>query len=729
MLKGMKKFAVILSAVLGSVAVLLLTALEFYLGVTKDVRLDVKKLRLDTACIRLYDSDGEQIETAARSSVSVRDLPDYLPNAFVAVEDKRFYTHHGLDGKRIVKAALKNIASFSFREGASTISQQLIKNTHLSGEKTLKRKLREFKLTRALEKKYSKEEILELYLNSIYFGHDAFGISAASAFYFGKDAEELTPAESSMLAALVRSPNRYSPFRDPETCLSRRNFVLSLMYEQGYLTASEYENAKEEPLPEEPSCGSSSAYLSAVFGELSRLFPDADASDLGSLSIETFLERDLQEELEKTECDSDVCLLIRSNRTGGLRALHSTCGILKRSPASTLKPLLVYAPAVEEDFISPATPLLDARADFGGYCPDDANGATDGYMSARYALAHSVNLPAVRVLNEMGCKKAAGYLERLGLHVNEDDCTLALALGGMREGFELTRLADGYSALACGGMYSPSGAIARIVRSDGTEIYRYSPEQERVFSEETSYLVSDMLRTAAREGTARKLRALPFPVCAKTGTAENDSGNTDAYTIAYTADDTVAVWMGNRDNSPVNATGGGLPANEALRIFKTIYRDNLPTPFPACEGVCTAEYDVPKYETEHKVVLADPVSPAACRNSELFKRTALPHEQCTLYSEPNIEMPRLFVKNGAVYLELCQTQYYEYTVKRENRGKTTTIYSGKYQKLICDNSVRAGESYTYTVTPAYCGHEGNPVSLPSVRIEGGEALPDDWWKD
>ena len=186
-------------------------------------------------------------------STTTHALPSYVKEAFVAVEDKRFYEHHGIDMHRMLGALWHNLKSFSFREGASTISQQLIKNTHLSSEKTIVRKLKEIRLARALEKKYSKDEILTLYLNSIYFGHSAFGIGQAAQFYFGKTAEELNVAESAMLAAIVRSPNRYSPFRDAERCLARRNLVLTLMQEQGLLSEEQTAAAKEAPLPQKPA--------------------------------------------------------------------------------------------------------------------------------------------------------------------------------------------------------------------------------------------------------------------------------------------------------------------------------------------------------------------------------------------------------------------------------------------------------------------------------------------
>ncbi len=724
----MKRAAIVLASIFGVAGALLLALFFAYLGITAGVRLDPEKLTLDTACVRVYDIGGDPMETAERESVSIRSLPAYVPNAFVAVEDKRFYTHNGMDYRRIAKAMLKNAASFSFREGASTISQQLIKNTHLTSDKTIARKLKEMKLTRALERRYSKEEILELYVNSIYFGHNAFGIGSAANFYFGKDAEELTPAESAMLAALVRSPNTYSPFKNPEKCLGRRDFVLSLMLKQGYITTAQYAEARKTPLPALPTESSRNVYLSRVFEELSAIFPEAGSGELGSLKVYTAFDKNLQNELESAEVSSDYCAVVLDNRTHAVKALHSTCGTPKRLPASVIKPLLVYAPAIEENLISPATPLSDERTDFGGYMPDDCDGASGKYVSARYALAHSVNIPAVRVLNALGCDRACSYLEKLRLPVEEEDRTLALALGGMKEGFPLPALAEAYAAFANGGCFAPFSTILRVESESGKVIYNYRPQKTRVFSDETCALINDMLKTAAKEGTAKRLACLPFSVCAKTGTAESKNGNTDAYTVAYTAEDAVAVWLGNRDNSPVDATGGGLPANIALRVLKALYADGAPQEFPACGGVERVAFDRLSYENDHKIVLSDPLAPVGENLYELFRKSAMPTEMCDRFSAPKIVCPGISVKNGTVYLELCQTKYYEYEVKRKNRGETTTIYRGKFQKLICDNSVRAGESYTYSVTPYYKDHAGETVTLPSVHIEAGGELPEDWWK-
>ena len=233
-----------------------LSAVGFYFAVTKDARLYPEKLALSEQKIVLYDSQGEPVKGVAanllKQTVAMEEIPQKTRYAFVDTEDKRFYSHNGFDVKRIARAAVNNLKSRSFKEGASTISQQLVKNTHLSQEKTLKRKLREWKLTRTLERRYSKDEILEKYLNVIYFGHNCFGLRSAAEFYFGKTPDELDLADSAILAGLVRSPNNYSPFKNPEGCLKRKATVLNLMQKNGHITEEEKLAALEKPLPTAP---------------------------------------------------------------------------------------------------------------------------------------------------------------------------------------------------------------------------------------------------------------------------------------------------------------------------------------------------------------------------------------------------------------------------------------------------------------------------------------------
>ncbi len=709
-----------------------LVCLVYFFAVTTECTLSAEKLALSFSSVSVYDANGELMQQSSSSgtkqTVAFCDLPAHLPNAFVAVEDKRFYSHHGLEYGRMIKAALKNVASRSFREGASTISQQLIKNTHLSGEKTIKRKLKEIKLTKELENKYSKEEILELYLNSIYFGHSCFGLASATQFYFGKQANELLPAESAMLAALVKSPNRYSPFQDAEKCLKRRNFVLSLMKEQGYLSEKDYQTAVKTPLPASSSEEKEqNAYLSLVFAELGEIFPDANAEQMRNIRVYTAYEPELQTSLLNTSAESDYCYLIRDNHTNEICALESSCGLSARLPASTIKPLLVYAPALEEGEISPATAILDEQVNFNGYCPTNYGGTYCGYVSVRVALSKSINVPAVKILNEMGVKRAVSYLERMNLHVDEEDYSLALALGGMKKGFSLPALTDGYATFANGGNYVRARTIRKVLLEDGKEIYRRAQEPSPVFSDDTCALINDMLRTAVLEGTAKKLGGLPFQVCAKTGTGANASGNVDAYTIAYTTKHCVSAWHGNADNSPISSTGGGAPANAVERILRALYHAEPPADFFVPNSVVRVSLDKEEYENNHTLVRADQLSPPDCRMVELFSARYCPQTESARFSCPTIEKPTVSVKNGAVLINLCQTKYYDYLVKREHNGSIITIYSGKYQKTITDNSVLAGETYTYSVQPFYRERAGNTVVLPSVKLPATPPPQEDWW--
>lgn len=720
----MKVFGKIMLIVGAALLIALAAFVLFALVSTANVKLEPEKLHTESAQVQLLAGDGEKI-ASPKQYAELETLPSHLPAAFVAVEDKRFYAHGGLDVLRIGKAALKNIASFSFREGASTISQQLIKNTHLSGEKTIRRKLKEWKLTFELEKSYSKEQILELYLNSIYFGHSAFGVGSAAQYYFGKDAGELVPAESAMLAALVRSPNRYSPFRDEAACKERRDLVLDLMEEQGILSAQEAKEAKETPLPQTPHENKTSGYVRLVFEELSEVFPELDSED--KLVVETYFDRALQEKMEAYPAECGCTLIAAENEGHALIAYHTTAGEIRRSPASLIKPLGVYAPALEEGLLSPATPLLDDPVSYGGYSPKNYDGKCSGYVSAREALARSLNIPAVKVMNSVTPKKSAQYLREMALPVYAEDETLALALGGMREGFTMRELASAFLTLSDGGLFAPAKCIRRVTDESGKVLYERAEEKRRVFSEETSYLLSDMLHTAATEGTAKKLRTLPYFVSAKTGTGGTEKGNTDAYAMGYTSEHTIGVWLGNGDNSPISATGGGEPANELYALFKALYRERTPEAFVRPEGVVEAALDREEYENRHRLVLADPAAPAALTKKELFSAAHLPQAVSDRFSMPRIETPHIFVKNGVVCIRLCLTQYYDYEVKREGGGENKVIYRGKWRETVCDGSVRAGVRYTYTVTPFYGEKAGESAVLPSVRLDEGQ-LPEDWWE-
>ena len=717
-------------------------AAAYYFSVTAGVRLDAAKFEPASSSMQIYDKDDEPVaqiaQGSAKKSVRLSELPAHVPAAFIAAEDKRFYSHHGLDLRGIARALYQDLKAGAFRQGASTISQQLIKNTQLSPERTLRRKLQEIKLTRALERKYSKNEILELYLNTIYFGHACYGIAGAADYYFGKGTEELNAAESAMLAAIIRSPNRYSPFADPEKCLRARNDVLARMRAAGAIGESTFESALRTPLPvKQDNAIAAQSYLGAVCRELEELPVYTPYALRGGCKVYTYMDAAMQEYAEtlKTNADrSGKSIVLYDNENFGIAAYYSTEGILRRPPGSALKPLAVYAPAAEEGWLAPCTPILDEKTDFGGYSPSNYGEKYYGYLSAAEALAKSLNVPAVKILQRLGTEKSLRTLTRLGLHPDEKDANLSLALGAMTQGCTLTELAGAYAAFAHGGLFAPPACIRRIESADGNVLYERPAAATRVFAEDTVELINEMLAETAVSGTAKKLGALPFPVCAKTGTCGSDAGNTDAYSVAYTAQHTAAVWMGNADNSLTDISGGGLPSHYAMLLFKKLYSGKKPRPL--AEGHAEeCGIDRAAYERDHVVTLAADNEPGAFVMTARFRKNGKPKTVTPIFSAPAANAS-ISCNNGCVFIDLCDAEYYEYLIKRSSDGKISTVFQGKCKGRFADQNICENKKYVYTVTPYFIANDGKRIfgkeqTLPAVCLKNRQADKDrygEWWK-
>lgn len=722
-------------------------ALVYYSSVTKDAVLSPEKLQFTEKSVLVYDRENTPVKNTSelwKQTVSAKDIPAHTKQAFIDAEDKRFLKHHGFDYKRILRAAVNNVKSRSFKEGASTISQQLIKNTHLTQEKTFKRKLREWKLTRQLEKKYSKDEILEKYLNTIYFGHGCFGISSAADFYFGKHPKELSVADSAILAGLIKSPNNYSPFKNPENCQRRKELVLSAMLKNGSIDEAEKQAAAQTPLPLPTKRSGNGGYLHFVFEEFTEIADTHGLQIGGKIEIKTHLDKAVQEEIERlaneiNDCDKSIMVL--DNENGGFKGALSDIGSAKRLPGSIIKPLLVYAPAIEENVISPATPILDEKINYGGYAPENFNHQYHGYVSARECVEKSLNIPAVKTLSALGTKKAIGYLEKMGLRVEADDDSLALALGGMKNGFSLQELTQAYSTLSSGGIFKTGSFISEI-RINGEAVYKKQNDSHRVFSEESAYLMTDILKSTVEKGTAKKLRGFPFEIAAKTGTVGTDNGNTDAYAISYTTKDCTAVWLGNADNTHIPYTGGGEPCNVLRNLNQALYelyqtRNITINSFSRPKDVVCVTLDRTSYYDTHTLSLADEAAPVTEQISELFKTSAIPLNKSNSFSNPTIPSPTLEVVDGKVYIRFNErsSRYYTYKIERSDYATHTTLYEGEFLTCFEDSSLEKEKRYVYTVTPIYKDKQGTPLRLPSVSTESGQSpswednaiLDKNWW--
>lgn len=725
----MAKFLKISAIIFLSSVVIFSTLLITFFLITKDAILDENKLLSVENSVIIYDDNGEEIAnsslTTKRKSVKLENLQKHTIDAFIASEDRTFYSHSGLNYKRMLKSAYKNIAARSFKEGASTISQQLIKNTHLTGDKTIKRKLKEIRLTKKLEKVYSKDDILEMYLNTIYFGHNCYGLQSAAEFYFDKKAEELTLEESAALVGLLVSPNNYSPFKNAGKCLARRNIVLKSMTDCGFITESQYKSAVATTINavRKVETAKYSDYVNAVFDELESV--DLNFYDLSAgCKIYTNLNRGLQNFIENMQYTCDNSVIITAN-SGEVAAYKSTIGDAKRQPGSTIKPLAVYAPAIEEKIVSPYTKISDEKINYNGYSPENSDGKYHGYVTVTESLSKSYNIPAVKTLNSLTLDKSEKYLNKMKITLEDGEKNLSLALGGMQHGLTIKQLADCYTQFANCGVYSPSHFIDKVTTKDDKLIYKSENNLNRAFSEGTASLINEMLLETTKSGTAKKLRNLNYNVASKTGTCGIDDGNTDAYSVNYTSEHCIAVWLGDRNNKKLKVTGGNHCCAVSAQILEKLYTSHTPEKLETVKGTQEIAIDAELYYSNNKIELADRLSPKLNILKVKTLKGNIPKEVSTRFSEPIISEPAIFVLNNTVNIELCQAKYYSYIIKRGLNGKFEVIYDGKWQKAIIDTPNFG--VYTYTVTPYYSDGDNNyfgqQITLPSVNISQDNNSP------
>lgn len=706
------------------IATVFVCAVGAYYAITAGTELDESRLIDYGKSIAVYDGDGGKIESASingkRNSVTIKELNQDTINAFIASEDRNFYVHNGLNYKRMLKALYKNIFSFSFKEGASTISQQLIKNTHLNNDKTISRKLKEIKLTKRLEKIYSKDDILEMYLNTIYFGHNCYGLQNAANFYFGKDADKLNLEESATLVGLLTSPNNYSPFRNPEKSKARRDTVLKNMLDCNFIDETKYNIAISKPINAQKSNGSQkyADYLSQVFDELEEINLD-NIQDLSGCKVYTFMNKTAQDTAEGINYERD-CSIVITDRNGVL-AYKSTIGNAKRQPGSTVKPLFVYAPAIEEGLIHPFTKIEDEEINYNGYSPENYDKKYHGTVTIAKSIAQSYNIPAIKTLNSLTLNTAEKYAERMNVKLEDDEKNLTLALGGMKYGLSLKELCDCYSIFPNGGTHNRTHLINKIEDENGKVVYSCIKEHNQVFCEGTCALMNKMLIETTKTGTAKKLKNFNFDIAAKTGTCGNVEGNTDAYAVGYTSAHSFGVWLGDKDNLRQNVTGGKDCCNILKQLLEVIYNKENPTNLDVKSGTTEVFIDREEYSKTGKIVLAESISPLSCRYKVSCLSKNIPTETCTKFSNPIIQKPTINVNINAVTVQLCQTEYYIYLIKRDN----IVIYDDIWVEKIEDNPEPG--SHVYTVTPYYFDGKdkyfGKIVELEHVLVGASTAPP------
>ncbi len=555
----------------------------------------------------IYDRNGVLLykiyDKENRIPVKLSKLPKYVPEAFIAMEDANFYHHFGIDLKGISRALFR-IVTRKKLEGGSTITQQLVKNTLLSPERTVKRKIKEAVLALAIEAMYSKDQILEMYLNTVSFGGTAYGIEAASLKYFGKHAKDLSLAEAALLAGLPAAPTKFSPFgANPKLAFYRQRLVLQRMVKEGYITQDQAQTALDHKLVFAPIKEDIKAphFVMWVKDILVKKYGE-EMVNKGGLKVITSLDYKLQQKAEKIlkqEIDkvrkyhiTNGALLVTQPKTGEVLAMVGSYDFFDtahdgqvnvtlalRQPGSSIKPL-TYALAVERGFKTTDI-ILDAPVSFPQppplppYTPKNYDNKFHGPVTLRQALANSYNIPAVKLLNQLGPVNLAAFAAQMGITTwtNPRRWGLSLTLGSNE--VKMVDLAVAYGVFANYGLKVPLKPILKIYNFNQQLIFNFHPQPIRVIKPGTAYIIthilSDNYARIPAFGWRSYLNLSPHQVAVKTGTS---NGMRDNWTIGYTTSYLVAVWVGNNDYSPMSKVASGVTG--ASPIWNRTFRLLLP---------------------------------------------------------------------------------------------------------------------------------------------------------
>lgn len=540
------------------------------------------------AASQFYDINGNAIYTTLseerRIPVTINDIPKHVQQAFIAIEDNRFYEHGGIDYRGTARALVSTLSG-SEVQGGSTITQQLAKNAFLTQERSIIRKIKEAFIAKELEHKYTKDEILTMYLNQIYFGQGAYGIESASMYYFGKHVKQLDVAEAATLAAIPKSPNYFNPFENPQESKKRQELVIDQMVKYGLISAEDGAAAKAEKLSFNTYHKKSTDPRSYFFDMITQKVIEevgADALYKGGLKIYTTLDSDMQRAAEramkhlptyytdgKKITQPQMALVAIDPTTGYVKAMIGGRGddkfnratLAVRQPGSAFKPF-VYLTAMQNGY-TPASVIEDKVEEFSpGWKPQNSDRKEHGKVSLRSALIRSLNVPTVKLAQEVGVDKIIANAEKMGISTMVEsgaysDANLAMALGGLSKGVNPLEMAAAYGVLATNGMYCKPIALLKIVDREGKVLYEAKKsEAKRVIDAEAAYLTTNMMQDVFVSGTASGM-GIGRQAAGKTGTTDT---YIDAWFVGYTPNLSTAVWVGDDNNKPMNyMDGSGAP--------------------------------------------------------------------------------------------------------------------------------------------------------------------------
>ncbi|MDL4840838.1 transglycosylase domain-containing protein [Aquibacillus rhizosphaerae] len=726
------------------------TVFGYYVATAPDID---SALLSDPASTKIRDMDGEifaDLGTEKRTKITYNDLPDVLIDAVIATEDARFMTHSGIDFRRIGGAIIANVTDGFGSQGASTITQQVVKGSFLSSDKTIKRKVQEQWLAVKIDSDYSKEEIMEMYLNKIFYGANAYGVAKAAEIYFGKtNLQELTLPEAALLAGLPQRPTAYNPFENPDLAKERMNTVLSLMVQHGKITQAEADEAMdvsvESMLVEKrPDSTKYEAFIQQIADEVEEKTGANIYKD--GLDIHTTLDRSAQEHVEFLLSNSEsnpitypdedfqAGLTVLDTKTGAIRAIGGGRNRENdgwnyaidgdgRQPGSTFKPILSYGPAIENLKWSTYHQINDDGAyKIAGTDSTILNWdeVSHGWITARYALQRSYNIPAVKTLEEVGYGPAKEFANNLGIEFANDSVTITDAIGGTETGVTPLQLAGAYRAFGNEGIYNEPYAVTKIVYNDNrTEEFKTQPEA--VMSDYTAYMVTDMLKSVLRSpGTGTEAAVSGLPVAGKTGTTNltGKDGSPDSWFSGYTTNYTVAVWTGY-DEHERTVTDTKL----AQRLFKYTMSEiskDIDTPdFQRPSSV--VEVTVEKGSNPAK--LPSEYTPDSEKVTELFVKGTEPTKTSEKYDQLDPVSGLSATYNEENQLINVEWNYDEddnkpvsFEVSAGTNGSVNKLTTTKEKELVIEN-VEQGTTYTVQVIVSSDQNSGNVSEAASVQVE------------
>ncbi|MBU0584499.1 MAG: penicillin-binding protein [Alphaproteobacteria bacterium] len=539
--------------------------------------------------IKIVSVDGRLLANRGMTggeAVGLHEMSPYIPQAVMAIEDRRFYSHFGIDPLGLARAMVTNVMQGRFTQGGSTLTQQLAKNLFLKPDRTIERKVQEVLLAIWLEHEHTKDQILEMYLNRVYFGSGAYGVEAASRRYFGKSARDVSLSEAALLAGLLKAPSRLSPARDPKAAEERAQVVLAAMRDEKMIGDKELTMAMSAPATRAASywTGSENYVADRIMEELPGLIGDVRTD----IVVDTTVDLDLQELAEKSirrlvnenrkKLNVSQGALVSIDNSGAVRAMvggydyansqFDRASEARRQPGSAFKPF-VFMAALEQGR-TPDSIRNDAPIKIGKWTPDNYNGKYYGRVTLATALAKSLNSVAAQLAMEVGPAAVVEAAHRMGIE-SELQANTSIALGTS----EVTplELTAAYVPFANGGYRPDIHFITRVTSTDGEVLYENTGSgNPRVVSSEVVGMMNSMMTGTVEIGTARKA-AFAWPAAGKTGTSQNSR---DAWFIGYTANLTTGVWFGNDDGAPMKkVTGGALPA-QAWHEFMVAAHEGVP---------------------------------------------------------------------------------------------------------------------------------------------------------